>query len=459
MAKGRKAAPKAKGAAKPRQGSPSGAAAKPTWAGRLPGGLAKEAWEFLHSLPHDRFLWPYDVQGTIGHVHGLEAAKILTKQEASALKKELRAMRTHPELISDDDEDVHSAIERVLTERLGDVGAKVHTGRSRNDQVATALRLWAKDAIGDTRSAVALLVETIADRAEEHASTLAPGYTHLQRAQPVTIGHWLCAHGFAVARDLARFDAARAGADVSPLGAGALATSTFGIDPSVAQQQLAFGGVFANSIDAVADRDFLADGAYACSMALVHLSRLAEEVILWSSAEFGFVKLPDRWATGSSMMPQKKNPDVAELARGSSGLAVGALTGLLVTLKSLPLAYDRDLQTDKQHVREVFTVTSGAFRAMAGLLAAMKFDVSALSAAVGDPALLATDMAEDLVRGGMPFRQAHEQVAASFRRRKGVEAPKSAPRASVQARSTDGGPSKTSVGAQVAALRRLAENA
>jgi argininosuccinate lyase len=453
-----KKGPKKKGSAKPaasREQAP--AAAKPTWAGRIPGGLAKEAWEFLHSLPHDRFLWLYDVQGTVGHVHGLEAAGVLTKQEASALKKELRAIQRHPELISDDDEDVHSAIERVLTERLGDVGAKVHTGRSRNDQVATALRLWAKDALSDVSQAVRTLVGTIADRAEEHAATLAPGYTHLQRAQPITVGHWLCAHGFAFARDVGRLDAARALADVSPLGAGALATSTFGIDPAVAQRQLGFEDVFANSIDAVSDRDFLADGAYACSMALVHLSRLAEEVIVWSSSEFGFVKLPDRWATGSSMMPQKKNPDVAELARGASGLAVGSLTGLLVTLKSLPLAYDRDLQTDKQHVREVFDVTARSFRAMAGLLSAVKFDAKALADAVADPALLATDMAEDLVRGGTPFRQAHEQVAASFRKRKGVDAPRSAPRASVQARSTDGGPSKASVTEQIRRLRKLAD--
>jgi argininosuccinate lyase len=428
---------------------------KPTWAGRIPGGLAKEAWEFLHSLPHDRFLWPYDVLGTIGHVHGLEAAKILTKAEASQLKKELRRMKDHAELIEDSDEDVHSAIERVLTERLGDVGAKVHTGRSRNDQVATALRLWAKDAVGDVRKGVADLVGALTKRAEEHASTLAPGYTHLQRAQPITLGHWLCAHAWRFARDLKRLDAALRSADVSPLGAGALATSTFGIDPTVAQEQLGFEGVFANSIDAVSDRDFLVDGVYACSMALVHLSGLAEEMVLWSSSEFGFIKLPDRYATGSSMMPQKKNPDVAELARGSSGLAVGALTGLLVTLKGLPLAYDRDLQTDKQHLREVFTTTSGAFRTMAGLIAAMKFNVDRLREAVSDPSLLATDMAEDLVRAGTPFRQAHEEVAANFRKRKAVPPPKSAPRASVQARSTPGGPSKTSVTAQIKALRAL----
>ncbi len=431
-------------------------APKPTWGARIPGGLAKEAWDFLHSLPHDRFLWPYDIAGTIGHVHGLDAAGILTKQEAAQLKKELRSMKQHPELIEDTDEDVHSAIERVLTERLPDVGAKVHTGRSRNDQVATALRLWTKDALNDVHGAVVALIEALATCADKNATTLAPGYTHLQRAQPITIGHWLCAHGFAFARDVERLAAARASADVSPLGAGALATSTFGIDPSVAQKQLGFSDVFANSIDAVSDRDFLADGAYACSMALVHLSRLAEEIILWSSSEFGFVKLPDRYATGSSMMPQKKNPDVAELARGTTGVAIGALTGLLVTLKGLPLAYDRDLQTDKQHVREVFSRTSGAFRAMAGLIAGLTFDTKRLSEAVSDPALLATDMAEDLVRGGTPFRRAYEQVGASFRKKKQDAPSKSAPRASVQARSTAGGPSKTSVEAQVRRLRAVA---
>ncbi|MEX0875241.1 MAG: argininosuccinate lyase [Actinomycetota bacterium] len=439
--------------AKPKAKKPR-AKPKPTWAGRLPGGLAKDAWDFLHSLPHDRFLWPYDVEGTIGHVHGLEAANLVTKPEATALKKELRSIKGRPELIEDSDEDVHSAIERVLTERLGDVGAKVHTGRSRNDQVATALRLWAKDVLGGVHDAVAKLIAVLATQAEEHAATLAPGYTHLQRAQPVTIGHWLCAHGFAFARDLERLAAARSSADVSPLGAGALATSTLRIDPAVAQAQLGFGEVFSNSIDAVSDRDFLADGAYACSMALVHLSRLAEEIVLWSSSEFAFVKLPDRYATGSSMMPQKKNPDVAELARGTSGIAVGALTGLLVTMKSLPLAYDRDLQTDKQHVREVFSVTKAAFDAMGGLMGGLKFDEARLREAVSDPSLLATDVAEDLVRGGTPFRAAHEEVAKAFRKKKTTPPPRSAARVSVRARSTSGGPSKDSVQRQVAKLRR-----
>jgi argininosuccinate lyase len=426
----------------------------PTWSGRIAGGLSKDAWDFLHSLPHDRFLWPYDIAGTIAHVSALETTKLLTKKEAAALKRELRSMRAHPELIDDTDEDVHSAIERVLTERLGDAGAKVHTGRSRNDQVATALRLWAKEALQAVRDSIAAMIAVVADRAEEHVATLAPGYTHLQRAQPISVGHWLCAHGFAFTRDLQRVAAALNATDVSPLGAGALATNTFGIDPSVAKNELGFSTTFDNSIDAVSDRDFLADGAYACSMALVHLSRLAEELVVWSSSEFGFVVLPDAHATGSSMMPQKKNPDVAELARGASGLAVGALTGLLVTLKGLPLAYDRDLQTDKQHVREVFTTTVQAFGAMGGLLRELTFNSERLAEATSDPALLATDMAEDLVRSGTPFREAHTEVARTFRDGAPIAGAKTGPKASVQARSAKGGPATRSVRTQVKELRR-----
>jgi len=428
--------------------------AKPTWAGRLPGGLAPEAWDFLHSLPHDRFLWPYDIDGTRAHVSALTAAKILTAAEGKALRKELLSMKAHPELIEDTDEDVHSAIERVLTVRLGEVGAKVHTGRSRNDQVATALRLWNKDALLGVHKAVSKLLRSLVSQAEQNISTLVPGYTHLQRAQPVTIAHWLCAHGFAFARDLDRLEAAKNTTDVSPLGAGALATSTLGLDPSVAQNELGFAETFGNSIDAVSDRDFLADSVYACAMALTHLSRLAEEIVVWSSSEFGFVKLPDRYATGSSMMPQKKNPDVAELARGSTGIAVGALTGLLVTLKALPLAYDRDLQTDKQHVRDVFTTTIGAFTAMSGLIGGMKLDAGRLREASADPSLLATDMAEDLVRSGTPFRQAHEEVGKRFPRSSKTSPPKSAPRASVRARSTSGGPARSSVEGQIKKLRK-----
>jgi len=427
---------------------------KPTWAGRIAGGLAPEAWHFLHSLPHDRFLWTYDIDGTMAHVTGLVAAGVLTKMEGTRLQRELKAMRPHLTLIDETDEDVHSAIERVLTERLGDLGAKVHTGRSRNDQVATALRLWTLDELRRTRHALAALVSTLCDRAEEHTTTLAPGYTHLQRAQPITLGHWLCAHAWSFVRDLSRIEAACRTTDVSPLGAGALATSTFGIDPKVAAEELGFSATFDNSIDAVSDRDFLLDAMYACSTTLTHLSRLAEEIVLWSSAEFGFATLPDAYATGSSMMPQKKNPDVAELARGSTGLAVGALTGLLVTLKSLPLAYDRDLQADKTYVRDVFYATSGALAAMGGLVAGLTFDIDRLAGAASDPALLATDEAETLVRSGVPFRKAHEQVASKIASGGTSDGD---PRASVEARTTAGGPSAKSVKAQVRRLRKLAQ--
>jgi len=427
--------------------------AKPTWAGRLPGGLASEAWNFLHSLPHDRFLWPYDIDGTSAHVKGLAAAGVLTKTEAAKLARELKAIRDKPELVDEGDEDVHSAIERVLTERLGDLGAKVHAGRSRNDQVATALRLWAREQISLVRAAVAGLVGALADRAEETATVLVPGYTHMQRAQPVTLGHWLCAHAWAFVRDLDRVDAAYENADSSPLGAGALATSTLGIDPKVAATELGFSRVFDNSIDAVSDRDFLLDAAYGCSTALTHLSRLAEEIVLWSTTEFGFVRLPDDYATGSSMMPQKKNPDVAELARGTTGIAVGALTGLLVTMKSLPLAYDRDLQTDKQHLREVLAVTAGAFAAMSGLMRGITFVTERMEDAAGDAGLLATDAAEDLVRKGVPFREAHSRIATSVREGKTVDLNA---KSSVAQRSASGGPSPASVRAQVRKLRRKA---
>jgi argininosuccinate lyase len=426
---------------------------RPTWAGRLPGGLASEAWDFLHSLPHDRFLWPYDVDGTRAHVSALAAAGVLTKSESTKLRRELAAVRVHPELMDEADEDVHSAIERVLTDRLGDLGAKVHAGRSRNDQVATALRLWAREQIGLVRDAVAGLVEALATRAEEHAATVMPGYTHVQRAQPVTLGHWLCAHAWSFVRDLERLGRAYASADVSPLGAGALATSTLGIDPKVAAAELGFAKTFDNSMDAVSDRDFLLDAAYACSVALTHLSRLAEEIVLWSSAEFGFVELPDAYATGSSMMPQKKNPDVAELARGTTGVAVGALAGLLVMMKSLPLAYDRDLQTDKQHVRGLFSATTGAFASMTGLLRHAVFETGRLADAASDARLMATDAAESMVREGVPFRKAHERVGNLVAEGRAHEAAEPTPDEAVKRRDGPGGPSPRSVRRQVRRLR------
>ncbi|MGH2759246.1 MAG: argininosuccinate lyase [Actinomycetota bacterium] len=449
---------------------------KPTWAARLPGGLAPEAWEFLHSLPHDRFLWSYDIDGTAAHVKGLEAAKIFTSEETAELIAELEDMRDRPYLVEDSDEDVHSAIERVLVERLGPLGANVHAGRSRNDQVATALRLWARDAVTQVTGAVSALVDVLLRRAEENVGILAPGYTHLQRAQPVTLGHWLCAHAHAFVRDLDRLECAYRAADVSPLGAGALAGNTLGIDPRVPARAMRFARPFANSLDAVSDRDFLLDAAYACSTALIHLSRLSEEVVLWSSAEFGFALLPNAYATGSSMMPQKKNPDVAELARGQTGVAVGALMGLFVTLKSLPLAYDRDLQADKEMMRDLFLSTTKAFRAAAGLVAALDFDIDKLAAAAADETMQATDLAEALSARGVPFRDAHERIATLVRRAldknqtlgealredAGLVEPLSAeeaielidPYGAIKRRGSPGGPGPASVRAQIRRLRK-----
>lgn len=440
---------------------------RPTWAGRIPGGLDPAAWSFLHSLPHDTFLAPDDVRGTLAHVSGLEAAGVLSSTEARRLRAALGNLEIP--FHDDADEDVHSALERVLTERLGDLGAKVHAGRSRNDQVATALRLYARRTVLELIDAVLGLQEALVSRADEHRATLAPGYTHLQRAQPVTIGHWLLAHAWAFRRDVARLWAAFAAADVSPLGAGALAGTTLGIDPSVAASELGFSGVFGNSLDAVSDRDFLLDAAYAAAVASTHLSRLGEELVVWSSTEFGFLVLPEAFATGSSMMPQKMNPDVGELARGQTGPAVGALVGLLSTLKGLPLAYDRDLQADKQNLRGALESVALAFRAVAGLVSAVGFDEARLLAAASDDALLATDVAEALVARGVPFRAAHERVAAlagsgelrgAITADPNAVAPLSAaeavalldPRAAVARRTTPGGPAPRSVARQIRTL-------
>jgi argininosuccinate lyase len=317
------------------------------------------------------------------------------------------------------DEDVHSYLERCLGERLGPLGRKVHAGRSRNDQVAAAARLYVADACHEADEAVAAFARTILEVAEREALTPLPGYTHLQRAQPVTVGHHLHAWVEMLERDRARFSHARSAAEPSPLGAGALAGSTLGLpSPPNAMR---------NSLDAVADRDFALDYLYACAALFVHLSRIGEELVLWTTSEFGFARLPEDAATGSSMMPQKLNADVAELARGKAGTAIGRLTGLLATVKSLPLAYDRDLQEDKQAVFAARADVKGALDALAVLARGLAFDRERMAAACADPLLRATDAAEALVKGGVPFRDAHEQIAAQVRAGT-FEAPKAAPR-------------------------------
>ena len=367
------------------------------WSGRVSGRLAPEVWEFLRG--DDAELLPYDLQATLLHAERLHAAGILDDAELAEVSEKLAAI----EELDDADEDVHSSIER----QLGEVGRKIHAGRSRNDQVAAAFRLYVADACAEAEAALAAFAHTILARAGDEAGTPMPGYTHLQRAQPVTLGHHLLAWVEMLERDRARFVFAAAQAAPSPLGAGALAGSTLALpSPPNAMR---------NTIDAVADRDFALDYLYATATLFVHVSRIGEELVLWTTSEFGFARLPEEASTGSSIMPQKLNPDVAELARGKAGTAIGRLTGLLATVKSLPLAYDRDLQEDKPPVFAARRDVAGALGALTVLVAGLEFDTARLAEAASDPLLLATDAAEALVADGVPFRDAHEQVAAQVR--------------------------------------------
>jgi argininosuccinate lyase len=367
------------------------------WSGRVGGELAPAVWEFLRA--DDAELLPYDLQATLLHAERLHATGILDDAELADVTERLAGI----DEIADHDEDVHSAIER----QLGDVGRKIHAGRSRNDQVAAAFRLYVADACADADAALAAFAHTILARADEEDETAMAGYTHLQRAQPVTLGHHLLAWVEMLERDRARFAFAAAQAEPSPLGAGALAGSTLLLP--------APPNAMRNSIDAVADRDFALDYLYAVATLFVHLSRIGEELVLWTSSEFGFARLPENAATGSSIMPQKLNPDVAELARGKAGTAIGRLTGLLATVKSLPLAYDRDLQEDKPPVFAARRDVAGALGALTMLVAGLVFDADRLAAAASVPLLRSTDAAEALVEDGVPFRDAHEQIASEVR--------------------------------------------
>ncbi|HEU0337371.1 MAG TPA: argininosuccinate lyase [Gaiellaceae bacterium] len=383
-----------------------------TWAGRVGGGgLDPAVWEFLRA--DDAELLPYDCEATAIHARRLQAVGILSASELAEAEGKLASIAQDPAGILSTDEDVHSAIERLL----GEVGRKIHAGRSRNDQVAAAFRLYVLDACAEAREEIDALALVTLSFAEAEAETMMPGYTHLQRAQPVTLGHHLLAWVEMLDRDRTRFAAAAEAAAESPLGAGALAGSTLPLPPPPGQMR--------NSVDAVSDRDFALDYLYAAAVLFVHLSRIGEELVLWASSEFGFARLPEAAATGSSMMPQKLNPDVAELARGKAGTAIGRLAGLLATVKGLPLAYDRDLQEDKPPVFAARRDARLALRALTALVSGLEVDRARLAEAASDPLLLATDAAEALVREGVPFREAHERVAASVR--DGSFAPPGAP--------------------------------
>ncbi len=389
------------------------------WHGRFEGGPAAELLAFTVSVDFDRRLATDDLAGSRAHVRGLVRAGIVTEDEAGVVLAALD--RVEDELgdgtfaFEPTDEDIHTAIERRVTALAGAAGAKLHTGRSRNDQIATDLRLWAKRELARIAQRVLGLQRVLLDQAREAGPAYLPGYTHLQRAQPVTLAHHLLAHGWALARDLDRLVDCRRRLDVSPLGAGALAGSSLPLDPDATAADLGFAARFENSLDAVSDRDFVAEGLFALSLLAVHLSRMGEEVVLWTSDEFGFARLDDAHSTGSSMMPQKKNPDIAELARGKAGRVIGDLTGLLATLKGLPLSYNRDLQEDKEPLFDAVDQVALALSAMTGLYATMSFRVEVMQEAADSPYAAATDLAELLVERGTPFRDAHALVGGLVR--------------------------------------------
>jgi argininosuccinate lyase len=414
-----------------------------------------ELERFSSSLDIDFELYPYDIAGSIAHARGLAAAGLLSKSKLTAIERGLRAIRK--EFIegkfefAPSDEDIHTAIERRLTE-ITPAGAALHAGRSRNDQVALDLRLYCKAASLEAVGALASVVDVLSTKALAHASWVMPGYTHLQRAQPVTVGHHLLAHAEPLLRDVTRFQHAFEAADEMPLGSGALAGTTLPLRREFVAKQLGFSRLTANSIDAVSDRDFALDLAYACVCASIHLSRFAEDVVLWSSSEFGFVKLADEIATGSSLMPQKKNPDIAELLRGRTGRSLGGLVALATVLKGLPLAYDRDLQEDKTALFAAVDGAVGSLYAAALLAEYLEFDRKRLESGAADPDLLATDVAEGLVRSGMPFRAAHEKVGRQVREGE-LKAPWNAA-ASLRKRDLPGAPHPKRVAARARTVRR-----
>ena len=389
------------------------------WHGRFDEGPAEALLAYTVSLPFDRRLATDDITGSRAHVRGLGRAGILADAEVTQVLEALDVVAGELDAgtftFVPSDEDIHTAVERRVTELAGPAGAKLHTGRSRNDQVATDLRLYTRRELHVAASALAELAGLLAARAREAGDAYLPGYTHLQRAQPVLLAHHLAAHAWALCRDVDRMADALVRMDVSPLGAGALAGSSLPLDPESVAADLGFASTFENSLDAVSDRDFVAEALFALALAGVHLSRLGEEIVLWSSEEVGFLGLDDAYATGSSMLPQKKNPDIAELARGKAGRLIGNLTGLLATLKGLPLAYNRDLQEDKEPLFDSLEQVRLGALALRGLLATATLHTEAMAAAADGETVAATDLAEYLVEEGMPFREAHAVVGGMVR--------------------------------------------
>jgi argininosuccinate lyase len=383
------------------------------WGGRFSGGPSQALAALSKSTHFDWRLAPYDIAGSRAHARVLHSAGLLSDDDLSTmldgLDRLLADVTTQAFTPAAEDEDVHTALERGLIERVGpQVGGRLRAGRSRNDQVATQFRMYLRDEARSLVAGVGTVVEALVAQAKSHADVAMPGRTHLQHAQPVLLAHHLQAHGWALLRDMQRLQDWDRRCAYSPYGSGALAGSSLGLDPEAIAHDLGMTGPMPNSIDATASRDFAAEFVFVAAMIAVDLSRVAEEVILWATAEFGFVTLDDAYSTGSSIMPQKKNPDVAELARGKAGRVIGDLTGLLATLKGLPLAYNRDLQEDKEPVFDAVDSLALLLPAVAGMVSTLRFHTERLEELAPAGFSLATDVAEWLVRSGVPFRVAHE---------------------------------------------------
>ncbi|MDR3337079.1 MAG: argininosuccinate lyase, partial [Treponema sp.] len=399
--------------------APGANAPKVLWSGRLEEKPEAEAFAFQSSIAVDKRLVLEDIQGSRAHAVMLGQQRIIPPEIAEAMNGELEVIAGDIESgklkIDEQAEDIHSFVENALTERLGAPGRMVHAGRSRNDQVAVDFRLYLKKAAPRIREELAETIKAVLDQAEKHRDAIMPGYTHLQRAQPITLGHWFCAWCSGLARDWERFGDALNRLDECPLGGGALAGSGLPLERESTARALGFARPTLNSMDSVADRDFAIELSADCAILMTHLSRFCEDIVIWASEEFKFIHLSEKWCTGSSIMPQKKNPDFAELIRGKSSRTTGNLVTLLTLLKGLPYAYNKDLQEDKESLFDSIDTVIACLRMFRGMIAQAKFNTEIMAAACYGGFLEATDAAEYLVRKGLPFRLAHEAVAGVVR--------------------------------------------
>lgn len=384
------------------------------WSGRFTENVSEFTQRFGASLPVDKALYAQDIAGSKAHANMLAKVGVISEEDAQRIVAGLDRVKADIESgdfsFDINDEDIHMSVEKALTADIGDAGARLHTGRSRNDQVATDTRLYAKQRATDLMRANVALRHALIGQAEANFDVILPGYTHMQHAQPVLFSHHMLAYVWMLARDYRRLQAARDAADACPLGAAALAGTTYPLDRRMTARELGFASVIPNSLDAVSDRDFLLDLDYACAVSCMHLSRLCEELVLWSSSEFGFVELSDSFSTGSSIMPQKKNPDFAELIRGKTGRVVGNLVSLLVTMKALPLAYNKDLQEDKYGAIDSAKTLEDCLQCAAGMIETMRIKPENMLKQAKLGHLAATDVADYLAKKGLPFRRAHEVV-------------------------------------------------